>query len=66
MNFHKSWVQENIKTLSAFFLVGWEMSPWGKINVNLQNKIRDANKCDKHSSKLVSKPSHAAQDAFLK
>ena len=42
------------------------MSPWGKINVYLQNKIRDANKCDKRSSKLVSKPSHAAQDAFLK
>ena len=42
------------------------MSPWGKINVYLQNKIRDANKCDKRSSKLVSKPSHAAQAAILK
>ena len=30
----------------------------GKINVNLRSKIRDANKCDEHSSKLVRKSPH--------
>ena len=38
----------------------------GKINVNLQSKIRDANKPDEHSSKLVPKSTHTAQDVILK
>ena len=38
----------------------------GKINVNLQSKIRDASKRDKHSSKLVPKSLHTAQDVILK
>ena len=38
----------------------------GKISINLRSKIRDANKCDKHSSKLVPKSPHTAQDAILK
>ena len=37
-----------------------------KINVNLRSKIRDANKRDEHSSKLVPKSTHTAQDAILK
>ena len=38
----------------------------GNINVNLRSKIRDASKRDKHSSKLVPKSPHTAQDAILK
>ena len=38
----------------------------GKINVNLRSKIRDENKRDEHSSKLVSKSTHTTQDAILK
>ena len=38
----------------------------GEININLQSKIRDANKHDKHSSKLVPKSPHTAQDPILK
>ena len=38
----------------------------GKINVNLQSKIRDATKRDEHSSKLMPKSPHTAQDAILK
>ena len=65
MNFHTSWFQENIQTLSAFVLVRQGMSVV-KINVNLWNKVRDASKRGKHSSKLVPKSIHAAQDAILK
>ena len=38
----------------------------GKINVNLRSKIRDATKRDEHSSKLMPKSPHTAQDAILK
>ena len=38
----------------------------GKINENLPSKIRDANKRDEHSSKLIPKSTHTAQDAILK
>ena len=34
----------------------------GKINVNLLGKIRDANKRDEPSSKLVPKSTHTAQN----
>ena len=35
-------------------------------NADLQSKIRDANKGDEYSSKLVPKSQYEAQDAFLK
>ena len=41
------------------------MSP-GRTNINLQTKIRDPNKPEKHSSELVLKFPHTAQDAILK
>ena len=34
----------------------------GEINANLRNKIRDANKYDEHSSKLLSKSLRISQD----
>ena len=43
--------------VSFFFSWDKELVP-GEINANLQSKISDANKCDKHSSKLVSKSLH--------
>ena len=36
------------------------------VNVNLRNKIRDGNKRDEHSSKLVPSSTHTPQDAILK
>ena len=60
-------VSRKYANLSAFVLVGWGVSKInGKINVNMQGKIRDADKRDKHSSKLVPKSPHTAQDAILK
>ena len=35
-------------------------------NADLQSQIRDANKGDEYSSKLVLKSQYAAQDSFLK
>ena len=49
--------------VSFFFLVRQGTCPW--YNTNLQSKIRDANKCDTHSCKLVSK-SQQVQYAFFK
>ena len=37
-----------------------------KINVNLRIKIRDTNKRDEHSRKLVLKSTYTAQDAILR
>ena len=54
-----------MQTSSAFVLVRRGMS-LVKINVNLRSKIRDTNKRDEYSSKLVPKSTHTAQDAILK
>ena len=54
-----------MQTCQLLFLWDEECLP-GKINVNMQGKIRDADKRDKHSSKLVPKSPHTAQDAILK
>ena len=62
------------QTSSAFVLLfSWdeECLP-GKIKVNLRSKVRDANKSDDNSSKLVPKylstckSPHTAQDAILR
>ena len=37
-----------------------------RINVNLRSKVRDANKRDEHSSRLVPKSTHTAQNTILK
>ena len=66
---HRTFLHHGFKKIYKLhqLLFSWdeEYLP-GKFNVNLQSKIRDANKRDEHSSKLVPKSLHTAQDAILK
>ena len=57
---------KKIYKLRQFFFSWDEECLLGKINISLQSKVRDASKPDKHSSKLICKSPHTAQDAILK
>ena len=66
---HRTFIHHGFKKIYKLrqLLFSWdeECLP-GKINVNLRSKLTDANKRDEHSSKLVPKSPHTAQDAILK